>query len=232
MKRKGTFNFILAMVALLLVSASICAQEGPSEDTKPYKNVIKSNPFYTIGGWIPLTYERFIGKSTSIVIGASYITNEPQIISNINKTYDTREGFYINPALRFYLFKNTDSPGGFYASPEVGFIQQTKRIGADTVQVYKEPTDIKDTIYYYTASYPSEKLVTNELQIGATIGYQVVIKKVFVLDIYAGEALGLMSFAGNPNRYYQHLVDAGYSNKRVPIDGARLLAGVKIGIAF
>lgn len=226
----------LKVIALVFMTAggvsSASAQDIEVPAQKEFKNVIKSNPFYTLAGWIPLTYERFIGTSTSIVLGASYITNEPQAFSGLNKTYDTRDGFYINPALRFYLFKTTESPGGFYVSPEVGFIQQTKKLGADSAQVYREPSGPKDTIYYTNVFFPAEKIVQNELQIGATIGYQAVIKKVFVIDIYIGEALGLMSFAGNEKRYYDHLNAIDYSGKSFPINGARLLAGVKIGMAF
>lgn len=233
--KKSTHLFVRSLVlafVFALIFQPAEAQEAMTPEQTDFKNVIKSNPFYTLAGWIPITYERFIGKSTSVVIGASYITNEPQIFAGIRKTYETRDGFYINPALRFYLFKNNAMPGGFYFSPEVGFIQQTKRLGADSAEVYHEPTSVKDSVYYTMRQFPAVKMVQNELQIGATIGYQAVIKNVFVIDLYAGEALGLVSFKGNVSQYYEHLNLLGFSTKLPPINGARLLAGVKIGMAF
>ena len=232
-----------AKLLILMLSGSIVASfltkgfaqeiSKPTEE-KDFKNVFKSNPFYTFGGWVPMTYERFISPNKSIVIGASYITNPyAPVLSVLGNSYPykTRSGYYINPTMRFYLYKTPNQPGGFYASPEIGFIHQTKTLPSDSatkINYGNYPNYINDTV---TNMAQQETITINEFQGAATIGYQAVIKNVFVIDLYFGEGFAITNTSGDIDKFYKHINDF-YSHKNTPKDGSRLLAGFKIGIPF
>ncbi len=226
----------ITVAVLLLAVSAILPGKSFSQDTaqtKLPKNLFKTNPLYTLGGWVPLTYERFITPNKSIVLGMSYITNPYSVVLSVignDYPYKTRMGYYFNPAIRFYLYRLPNLPGGFYASPEIGLIGQTKELDGDSVHTqYNNGSYYKDSIVYYAP----EKLSITEYQAAATIGYQSVINKVFIVDVYVGEGMSLLYYAsGNVNRFYEHINKATGSNKKVPKDGARLLAGFKVGIPF
>ncbi len=212
-------HFRIYFTIILLGCAFPLRARQAKNDT--LRNVIKSNPIYTITGWVPASYERFISEKTSIMLGFCYITNPPGSVTGLLGNlypYADRKGFYLNPSIRFYLWKQPGVPGGFYAAPELGFTRQVKSV---TPYIYSR-TNKSITISYD----PGNKITVYDYQVAATLGYQAVIGKVFVFDLYAGEGSSFISFSGNEELFFSHI------NKKIPKSGAKLIGGFKIGIPF
>jgi hypothetical protein len=83
--------------------------------SQKFGNVFKTNPIGFAIGNFNLTYERTLGSSSSILIGASYM----------NKMFgEDVNAFSANGAFRYYLtHKNKEIPAGFYLNPEIQYSQ-------------------------------------------------------------------------------------------------------------
>lgn len=237
MKTKISITLLaVALFAAIIATSSLKtnAQEiVKPKEIKELKSVFKCNPFYTFGGWVPITYEGFISPNKSIMLSVSYITNPMNWVLPIlgnSYPFETRSGFYINPSMRFYLYKIPNIPAGFYASPEFGFIQQTRSLTADTV--YQNSNNYLYSID--TLRFPAQTSTLREYQVAATVGWQGVINRVFVWDVYIGEGFSIVQSSGDDiDSFYKHINAVNPGNqKRTPKDGARLLAGFRIGIPF
>jgi hypothetical protein len=145
--------------------STVSALEKPSTDKKLYKNSLRTNPLYAIGGWVPMTYERSLGRQFSVLIGASFIGNNN---ANLSSNDEERLGFYVNPAIRFYLSEADDLLEGFYFSPEIGYMYQER---TKTVYGYSGYDPYYLPYYAYTST---QSIVINEYQGGSTFGYQAV----------------------------------------------------------
>jgi len=170
------------------------------------------------------------------MVSVSYITNPMNwLLPVLGNSYpfETRSGIYINPAMRFYLYKIPGIPAGFYASPEFGFIQQTRTLNADTVFSYSYNQSLYKTDTLRTI-FPKQNSTLREYQVAATVGWQGIINRVFVWDIYIGEGFSIVQSSGDDiDSFYKHINSVNSGNqKRTPKDGARLLAGFRIGIPF
>lgn len=234
---KAIFKMLLVfLVAGVLFTKVSFAQDATKvEPQEELKSIFKTNPFYAFGGWLPMTFEYFFKPNKSFMLGASYITNPVSWADDVLPNaypFKTRYGFYVNPSIRFYLSKTPGKPGGFYASPEVGYIQQTKVLGKYSYDKQSYDPKTYQTITT-TYTYPERKLTFKEYQGAVTIGYQFIVKDVFALDLYCGEGISIIRFqGGDPNAFYKQLNEVYHKSGMVPKDGSRLLAGFKMGVPF
>ena len=232
--KKNFLGLMLFSIMLSVTASHSFAQDAAQPPVKEMKNVFKSNPFYALGGWVPITYEHFYGRKKSFTVGASYITNPYSLVLSTmgnGYPYRTRYGFYINPSFRIFLYKTPGMPGGFYVSPEIGYIMQNKFLQKDSLVAGQYDPKSGSTVST-TTYFPERKIITHEFQSAITIGYQTIFSNVFVLDLYVGEGLSIVRIQGNSTAFFDQN-DRLYSNDITePRDGARLLGGFKIGVPF
>lgn len=157
--------FFLVIVTSFSQSADTLKVPG-----KNYKNIIQTNLLGTLG-YFSLQYERALNKDWSISLIGRYSfpfkqLNQPQPITS--KSYT--EKFSIQAELRYYLDKNEINNNGFYFSGDVGYTYKIQYI-----------PEHKSTAY-------SEK---KYLWLGASAGYQLLIKKRLVLDAGIGIQYGM-----------------------------------------
>lgn len=224
------------MKKTLLLFVLLCSfnmgfsQDKPAntpEEIKLNYNVIKSNPLYAVAGWLPVSYERFFGskKNKSFMINLNFITN-PMIDLGGNYPYDNRRGYYINPTMRFYLYKIPNFPGGFYIAPEAAYASQTWYLDEFSIQSYDAVGNpLPPTVI------PAEHIKMNTVEISATTGYQFA-GKYIVADFYIGQGVSLPTYSGDTKSYFNHAQLSKYVSKEPLKDRARLLWGVKVGIPF
>lgn len=220
----------LLLLVMLCTSYMGIAQDKPTttqEEIKLNYNVIKSNPLYAVAGWLPVSYERFFGakKNKSFMINLNFITN-PMINLGSSYPYDNRRGYYINPTMRFYLYKIPKFPGGFYIAPEAAYASQTWYLDEYTIQSY----DASGALLPPTV-LPAEHIQMNTVEVSATTGYQFAGKYV-VADFYIGQGISMPTYSGDTKSFFNHAQLSKYVSKDPLKDHARLLWGVKVGIPF
>jgi hypothetical protein len=176
--KKVTYLLVIGIV-ILISGTSAYAQETSSG--KDFRFTVKTNPLTILGGplyalWIvPLTNEykvNFEAQTTakqSVQLGLGYLGTSP-IISNImnmraedNDTTVNSSGFHAQLWYKFFL-TGDDAPGGFYLGPHVSY-------------AWARMKNSEDNSKYVEAS---------KLNIHVAMGYQVITKGGFALDIYTG----------------------------------------------
>lgn len=176
--KKVTYLLLIGLIILLSGSRTY-AQDSSSE--KDFRFTIKTNPLTVLGGplyamWIiPLTNEykvNFEAQTTSkqsVQVGLGYLGTSPLIKTFQNMkdvasdTTVSSGGFHGQLWYKFFI-TGDDAPSGFYIGPHFSYAWAKMKSSANT-------TD------YITAS---------KMNIHVAMGYQLITKGGFALDIYTG----------------------------------------------
>jgi hypothetical protein len=168
--------FLIIGIVFLLAAPKALSQDNANG--KDIRFTIKTNPLSAMGGplfiaWIvPLTSEYkvyFEAKTTpkqSIQIGVGYLGSSPLVaaIGNLgNDTTVISSGYHVQLWYKFFM-TGDKAPGGFYIAPHVSY-------AAARVKNNKEPDK------YFDAS---------KLTVTCDLGYQIITKGHFALDIFTG----------------------------------------------
>ena len=185
----------LTIIMLLILTTGFFAPyTSAQENSYSPKMVIKTNPLSALGGpfWViivPVTgeYRALVEIKTtakqSVTIGGSYLG--PSLLLNLdNITSDTSNltgiktsGYRIQAAYKFYITRTTEAPNGFYVGPHFSY-------AAARIQSRDNPDDQIGAI---------------KMNFEGIIGYQLIAKSGFALDIYTGLGLKYRNwmFEGN-----------------------------------
>jgi len=201
--KKVTYLLVIGFV-ILISGTNAYAQETSSG--KDYRFTVKTNPLTVLGGplyalWVvPLTNEYKVNfevqtmSKQSIQIGLGYLGTSPLITNLMNMrdaTNDTTvnsSGFHGQLWYKFFL-TGDDAPAGFYMGPHFSYAWAKLKNNMDHSQ-------------YVTAS---------KLNINLVMGYQVITKGGFALDIYTG--LGVKNKTFESNEMANWLNDLNLINK-------------------
>jgi hypothetical protein len=176
--KKVTYLLVIGLVILISGTSGYAQQTSSGKD---FRFTVKTNPLTVLGGplyalWIvPLTNEykvNFEAQTTakqSVQLGLGYLGTSP-IISTImnmrdedNDTTVNSGGFHVQLWYKFFL-TGDDAPSGFYLGPHVSYAWAKMKNSMDNSQ-------------YIEAS---------KLNVHVAMGYQVITKGGFALDIYTG----------------------------------------------
>lgn len=186
----------LCFVVMLLLPVMVSAQE---KSPLPYHNAVKLNTAGLIFHNISTIYERNLNDRWSVLMGAGYRWGGslPKVLGlgNLIVTSDTKglRGFSLTPEVRYYFdFCNCgEVPMGFYT----GLYGRMTRFYGDLGFHYWGGEEYVDVV-----------VATNfrELGVGIQLGYQMVFKGRFILDMmFAGPRL-----SANRLRFSMHSDDA------------------------
>jgi hypothetical protein len=214
--------FVLLIGLLFMISGTrTAAQEAVSE--KDFRFTIKTNPLSILGGpiyalWVvPLTneyklyFEAQTFKKQSVQIGLGYLGTSPLVKSVMdmreadNDTTLSSGGFHGQLWYKFFLTDN-NAPGGFYVGPHFSY-------------AWAKMKNSKDASEYIQAA---------KLNVHLALGYQVVTKGGFALDIYTGFGVKNKSFDTSSAETDELFEDLKLTNKfsvSVPL-------GLTFGYAF
>ena len=183
-----TLKYLLIIgIVFLLAAPRVVSQDNSA--AKDIRFTIKTNPLSAMGGplfiaWIvPLTAEYkvyFEAKTTerqSIQLGLGYLGSSPLVASIGDLGSDTTiisSGFHGQLWYKFFMTSDK-APGGFYVGPHISY-------AAAKIKNNKEPDK------YFDAS---------KLTITCDLGYQIITKGHFALDIYTGLGLKMKSYDVN-----------------------------------
>ena len=166
-------------LALLLVASPVSAQG--TEAGKDFKFTIKTNPIAALGGpfWvviIPVTgeykvlFEAAVSKKSSIQLGVGYLG--PSILINLDDLTTTEgsvsgiktSGFRIQGMYKIFLSRDLSAPEGFYVGPHLSYASAEIKNKEDA----------------------SDKISATKFNINGIVGYQLITKGGFTLDIFTG----------------------------------------------
>jgi hypothetical protein len=203
--KKVTILLVIGLVILISGNRTY-AQETSS--AKDYRFTVKTNPLSVLGGplyalWIiPLTNEYkvyFEAQTTakqSIQLGLGYLGTSPLIktFQNMaetdNDTTVNSGGFHGQLWYTFFL-TGDDAPSGFYIGPHVSYAWAKMKNSVDNSQ-------------YVSAS---------KLNMHVAMGYQVITKGGFALDIFTGVGVKKKAFDTPGGEMEQWLDDLKLTNK-------------------
>ncbi len=213
---------LLVLVLVVIVSGNKTFAQG-SEPDKDFRFTIKTNPLSVLGGplyalWvIPLTNEYKLSfeaqtmSKQSIQIGLGYLGTSPLIktfqdmAETQNDTTVKSGGFHGQLWYKFFI-TGDDAPAGFYIGPHFSYAWAKMKNSHDNTQ-------------YVTAS---------KMNIHVALGYQVITKGGFALDIYSGFGVKNKTYETPDGEMEQWLDDLNLINKftvNVPL-------GFTFGYAF
>jgi len=161
---RQAFFLIVILSGLSVVysqhSDSIVTNESDSIVTsKPVKNAVKTDLFSWFTGVAVIKYERVFSENISFQLGYFYSWDYPIYDSD---DY-TATGFAITPEIRYYLSNKNPAPRGIYLAPNYRYQNlDTKNLDENS----------KATV------------ITNS--IAFNLGYQLVLKDLFLIDVWAG----------------------------------------------
>jgi hypothetical protein len=173
--KKTTVLLIIGLAAILIAPRGYSQEASTGKD---YRFTIKTNPLNALGGplyfaWIvPLTSEYKLNfeartfEKQSVQIGGAFLGSSPLItsIGDLNKdTTVISRGFRVQFLYKFFLTQDK-APNGFYAGPHFSFA---------SAKIMN--SEIRDN--YIHAS---------KLQAHIALGYQIITKGGFALDIFTG----------------------------------------------
>ena len=217
--KKSAFLLFVALVLIFI------APRGYSQDAseKDYRFTIKTNPLSVLGGplyalWVvPLTNEyklsfeaQTFGKQ-SVQLGLGYLGTSPLVKAVMdmqeaaNDTTLKSGGFRGQLWYKFFLTAD-DAPSGFYVGPHVSY-------------AWAKMKNSKDETEYITAS---------KLNVHVALGYQVITKGGFALDIFTGIGIKNKTFDSSSTETNDLFDDLKLNNKftvSVPL-------GLTFGYAF
>lgn len=193
------------LIALLFSLSAVYSQNNDLSVTdesdsiatpKLVMNAVKTDAFSWIFGTAVLKYERVITEDLSFQLGGFYSWNFPAYDEEYIAT-----GFAITPEIRYYPSINTPAPRGIYVAPNYRY----QKLETENLEENSEST-----------------LVTNGIAIN--LGYQLVIKDLFLIDAWAGIAYNIRNVVEEtvPG------AEIGYNDE----NGVGVRIGVAIGLAF
>jgi hypothetical protein len=203
--KKVIYLLVIGLV-MLISGKSACAQETSSG--KDFRFTVKTNPLTVLGGplyalWIvPLTNEYKVNfeaqtmSKQSIQIGLGYLGSSPLITTfmnmrdAVNDTTVNSGGFHGQLWYKFFL-TGDDAPAGFYMGPHISYAWAKMKNSLDDSQ-------------YAAAS---------KLNINVVMGYQVITKGGFALDIYTGLGVKNKTFESPNGEMADWLDDLNLTNK-------------------
>lgn len=198
---------LLVLTLLMIMSGNRTFAQGSTSD-KDFRFTVKTNPLSVLGGplyamWIvPLTneYKVYFEAQTmskqSIQLGLGYLGSSPliQTIQDMseasNDTTVKSGGFHGQLWYKFFL-TGDDAPAGFYIGPHFSYAWAKMKNSMDNSQ-------------YVTAS---------KMNIHIALGYQVISKGGFALDIYTGFGVKNKTFETPEGEMEQWLDDLNLTNK-------------------
>ena len=198
---------LLVLTLLMIMSGNRTFAQGSTSD-KDFRFTVKTNPLSVLGGplyalWIvPLTneYKVYFEAQTmskqSIQLGLGYLGSSPliQTIQDMseaqNDTTVKSGGFHGQLWYKFFL-TGDDAPAGFYIGPHFSYAWAKMKNSMDNSQ-------------YVTAS---------KMNIHIALGYQVISKGGFALDIYTGFGVKNKTFETPEGEMEQWLDDFNLTNK-------------------
>ena len=169
---KQTFFLIVILSSLSVVysqqndpivkneSDSINASPGILAAMKPVKNALKTDLLSWPFGVGVLKYERVFSEYISAQLGFFYSWDFPSYDEGYFST-----GFGITPELRYYLLKKKPAPRDLYLAPNYRY----KKLETENLEENSEAT-----------------VITNSIALN--LGYQLVLKDLFLIDAWAGLA--------------------------------------------
>ena len=174
----------ILLIAFFLISAPLMGQTGDS-DAPLFKNEVKLIVSDLLNGAVTLSYERVLGKHTSVSLAAGYKTKDgllkfpglaTEFIQSNPLSYD---GLRIIPEFRYYLNERTSGMlTGFY----FGVYLTSIHYKSEFTGIYTNED----------GTFPFEYDVeTNTNSAGLMIGYKLAISKHFNIDfLIAGPGAG------------------------------------------
>ncbi len=205
----------LAVLAFLLLL--FATQTSRAQEEKDYRFTIKTNPLAALGGplWVtivPLTgeykvlFESRTAQRQSIEVGAGYLG--PSVLINLDRLSDQdsisgvrTSGFRVQLTYKFFLTKNK-APNGFFVGPHFSYAKA--RIAN------KENTN--------------DEFTAAKLNADILIGYQLITKGGFAMNVYTGLGLKLRDYQLAQNSTW----DFDYNNQAAP----NVAFGFTFGYAF
>jgi hypothetical protein len=176
-------------ILICFLSWPVLGQEDT--DTKKEKNQINFYASDVINGFYTFSYERAVGKHTSVNLGVGYKTEKGLIaLSGIDraqvKTNDiTYSGFKIVPEFRYYLNESVNGSmlSGFY----FGAYLKYSNFNSDLVGTFINSEDQS-----FDFAYRGDIDVTS---VGLMVGYKLPVSKHFFIDfLIAGPGTGSYKF--------------------------------------
>lgn len=164
---------------LLLLLAFVFGQSAKAQEDKDFRFTIKTNPLAALGGplwvaFVPITgeykilFEARTAKRQSIETGISYLG--PSVLINLDELSEgdsvsgvKTSGFRVQFMYKFFLTKD-QAPEGFYVGPHFSYARAT--------------LENKDN--------PGDKLTASKLNVNVILGYQLITKGGFALNMYTG----------------------------------------------
>jgi hypothetical protein len=212
-----TAKYLLIVVLAILIAGSAAeAQQATTTTAKDFKFSVKTNPLSALGGplvvmWIvPITaeykviFEAQTLKKQSIQVGLGYLGTSPLIKAMSDLGGDTAivsRGFRGQLWYKFFLTSD-DAPAGFYIGPHVSYA---------TAKV--KNNQIAD-----------EYIKASKLNVNVVLGYQVISKGGFALDVFTGLGLKNKTFSTSDASMDKTLGDLEMTNKTT--------IGVPLGFSF
>jgi hypothetical protein len=167
---RHAFFLIVILSSLSVVysqhSDPIVTNEGDSiiAPPKPVMNAVKIDVFSWFAGVGVLKYERVFSENLSAQLGFFYAWDFPIYDSDdYNAT-----GFAITPEFRYYLSNKNPAPRGIYLAPNYRY----QKLETENLEENSEAT-----------------VITNSIAIN--LGYQLVLKDLFLIDAWAGLAYNI-----------------------------------------
>jgi hypothetical protein len=211
--KKVKYLLIVGLVSIF-TGSPVLAQESAS--AKDIRFTIKTNPLSAMGGplfvaWVvPLTaeYKVYFEAQTlakqSVQIGLGYLGSSPLVATIGDLQGDTSivsSGFRGQLWYKFFL-TDDDAPSGFYVGPHVSYASAKLK----------------------NSEKPDEYFKATKLNIDVILGYQVISKGGFALDIYTGLGLKNKTFNTSAFNMNETFEDWKLNNKTS--------IGVPIGFSF
>jgi len=196
--------FLIVILSSLSVVYSqnndpIVTNEGDSiiAPLKPVMNAVKTDVFSWFTGVGVLKYERVFSENSSVQLGFFYSWDFPTYEDDIyNAT-----GFAITPEFRYYLSNKNPAPRGIYVAPNYRY----QKLETENLEENWEAT-----------------VITNSIAIN--LGYQLVLKDLFLVEAWAGLAYNLRNVEDETVPGAQ----TGYNDESAL--GGRI--GVSVGLVF
>lgn len=181
---KKSLLFIMSLFVILITGSQTFAQEAA--EGKDYKFTIKTNPLNALGGpiyvlWVvPLTAEYKLNfeartfENQSVQVSGAFLGSSPLLSTIHDMSSDTSaisRGFRAQLWYKFFLTQDK-APNGFYVGPHISY-------------AYAKIMNSEVHSSYVGAS---------KLQFHVALGYQVITKGGFALDIFTGIGVKNKSF--------------------------------------
>ena len=179
---------------------------------EPVNNILRLSPFHFIEGTFHLSYERFLGETSSIVLSAGITSRQRwfQEEPDFGFQEELQYRYYVLPpknegarGRNFFFFK------GLYAGPYAAH-----RFRQQSIQEWDWVTQQNVNIYENV----------HEVSGGVILGAQMAFGNVLFLDIFTGGGIK-RAFGSNASSQFLNVFSPGY-NGVVP------KAGLQLGIGF